>query len=167
MTVARIAHRAVFFDAMQGVTTALVSFLFVCVVFPHLVKNRPQYYAAFFVVCLIIVLDALATMLEKSAGFVVFAYVTCAVAQVVALLLLFLSAGGITWRQLAGDMAKAIEVIRRGEEEKEVIIPIGEQAPRHQAKPSAADLDNYQPGRITINPPSPEPHAKEDSSSSQ
>ena len=44
---------------MHGVTTALVGFLLVCVVFPNLVKNRPQYYAAFAAVCLIVILDAL------------------------------------------------------------------------------------------------------------
>jgi hypothetical protein len=142
---------------MQGVTTALVSFLLVCVVFPHLVKNRPQYYAAFFVVCLIIVMDALGMMLQSHSAFVVFVYVICAFLQVLAMVLLFLSAGGITWRQLSGDMARAFEVIRRGEEEKEVIIPIGGQMPRQHARPTAADLDDYQPGRITIDPPARPP----------
>ena len=31
---------------MEGVTTAIVAFVFVCIIFPHIIKNRPQYYAA-------------------------------------------------------------------------------------------------------------------------
>jgi hypothetical protein len=49
--------------------------------------------------------------------------------QLLALLLLVLCVGGLTVRELAGDMAKAYEVIRRGETEKEVIIPLTEQVP--------------------------------------
>src|SRR5438128_1747920 len=119
MASARCSNRPVhvILRPMHGVTTALVSFLFVCVVFPHLVKNRPQYYGAFFVVCLIILFDAVGMAVSPTEvrAFRVFTYTACAFLQVLAMLLLFLSAGGITWRQLAGDMAKAIEVIRRGE----------------------------------------------------
>lgn len=127
---------------MHGVTTALVSFLLVCVVFPNLVRNRAQYYAAFAAVCLIIALDAVAVALGSTglAGFKVFAYVACAFLQVGAILLLFVACGGITWRQLASDMKQAYEVIRRGSEEKEIIIPLsGELAakkPRQEEPPT-------------------------------
>ena len=33
---------------MEGVTTAIVLFVFACVILPSLVKNRTQFYAAFF-----------------------------------------------------------------------------------------------------------------------
>jgi hypothetical protein len=114
---------------MEGVTTALVGFIFVCVVYPQLVKNRPQYYAALAFGCVIILLDGLATMLSSS-GFRVFAYAIEALLQVCAILLLFLAAGGITWRELAGDMGNAFEVIRRGGDTKEVIIPLTGQQPK-------------------------------------
>jgi hypothetical protein len=42
---------------------------------------------------------------------------------------LILSAGGLSWRQLAGEVTDAIEVIRRGETKKEVIIPLRGDAP--------------------------------------
>jgi len=139
---------------MHGVTTALVGFLFVCVVFPHLVKNRPQYYAAFAAVCLIILLDALGMMLNPTsfAGFRVFAYVAVAFLQVAAILLLFLSAGGISWRQLAGEMREAIEVIRRGGE-KELVIPLTAQ-PRAD-RPAAERVEPATPSAPSAPPPAP------------
>jgi hypothetical protein len=131
---------------MEGVTTALIGFIFVCVVYPQLIKTRPQFYAALGFVCLIILLDALARM-SGSAGFVGFIYAVNAFLQVGAILLLFLAAGGLTWRQLAGDMGNAIEVIRRGGE-KEVIVPITGAVP----KPRAARAEPT-PERIVINDP--------------
>jgi len=118
---------------MEGVTTALVGFIFVCVVYPQLVKNRPQYYAALAFICVIILLDGLAMMLSSSPAFRVFAYAIGAFLQVCAILLLFLAAGGITWRELAGDMSHAFEVIRRGSDQKEVIIPLTGAQPKPRA----------------------------------
>lgn len=124
---------------MQGVTTALVTFLFVCVVFPNLVKNKAQYYAALGAVCLIIALDAVGMMVGEKPAFRVLVYVFGAALQVTAILLLFLAAGGITWRELAGDMKDAYEVIRRGKEEKEIIIPLSGEFARQQSSRMSAD----------------------------
>ena len=115
---------------MIGVTTALVGFIFVCVIFPHLVKNRPQFYAALAFVCAAILLDGV-----PIAGLHPFTYAIGSLLQVGAILLLFLSAGGLTWRQLANDMSSAIEVIRRGGE-KEVIVPLTGERPRPRAERS-------------------------------
>lgn len=136
---------------MQGVTTALVLFLFVCVVFPNIVKNKPQYYAALVQVCLIIFLDAVGSMVSPSSAAVAVVYVLGALLQIAAILLLFLAAGGITWRELAGDMKDAYEVIRRGQEEKEIIIPLSGDFAR-QRKPGD---DPEQRERIEINDPPP------------
>ena len=110
---------------MQGVTTALVLFVFACVLFPRLIDNRPQYYVGFVCVLLIIVLDAVANLLGGSADARGVLYLGIAVLQVAAIVLLFLSAGGLTVRGLTREMAGAFEVVRRGEKTKEVIIPIG------------------------------------------
>jgi hypothetical protein len=127
---------------MHGVTTALVAFLFVCVVFPNLIKNRAQYYAAFAIVCLVILLDALGVVVGASGALRAVCYFFTALLQICAMLVLFLAAGGITWRALAGDMRDAFEVIRRGGEEKEVIIPLsGEMARRAAARREQADDD--------------------------
>ncbi len=143
---------------MQGVTTALVAFIFFCVVFPDRVKHRPQFYAALAMICSIILLDALAFMISGTA-FRVFAYFAIAFLQVGAIVLLFLAAGGLTWRELRDDMTNAFEVIRRGEEQKEVIIPLTGQQPRRR------DAEEPPPARIEINDPSitPEPRRPESS----
>jgi hypothetical protein len=119
-------------STLDGVTTVLVAFLFVCLIFPSIVKHRSQYYAAMMAIIIVIALHALALMFRQSVALVVAAAVFTAVLQIIALLLLVLSVGGLTVRQLAGDMARAYEVMRRGETKKEVIIPIGEQAGRRE-----------------------------------
>ena len=134
---------------MQGVTTALVAFIFFCVIFPERVKNSPQFYAALALICGIIILDALGYAIGGK--FAVLVYFAEAFLQVGAILLLFLAAGGITWRELRGDMANAFEVIRRGGEEKEVIIPLTGQQPRPR-DPSDAPAE-----RIAIDEPTPSP----------
>jgi hypothetical protein len=118
---------------MEGVTTAIVAFLFVCVVFPNLVKNKPQWYAALAAVVLVIFLNALRFAFMESVGLVRFTGFITGMLQIGAILLLILSAGGLSARELAGEIKRAYEVIRRGEEEKEVIIPItGEQPQRRE-----------------------------------
>jgi hypothetical protein len=114
---------------LDGVTTVLVAFLFVCLIFPSIVKNRPQFYAALAMIIFILLLHTMALMI-KTDGILVAAGVFTGLLQIVALLLLVLCVGGLTARQLAGDMARAYEVMRRGETEKEVIIPIGPQGAR-------------------------------------
>jgi len=127
----------------DGVTTAIVAFCFVCVIFPHIVKNKPQFYAGFTSVLLVILLHSLSIMLYTSAGFRIFAGATTCLLQIVAIVTLFLSAGGITLKQLGGDMARAYEVIRRGEEERTVIVPItGEMPNKPPARPTSVPPDD-------------------------
>ncbi|HEV2295245.1 MAG TPA: hypothetical protein VGR35_15440 [Tepidisphaeraceae bacterium] len=125
-----------------GVTTAIVAFCFVCVIFPHLVKNKTQFYAGFAAVLLVILLHSLALMLYNSAGFQVFAGAATCLLQIMAIITLFLSAGGITLEQLGGDMSRAFEVIRRGEEGKTVIIPISDDMPNKREKPGVSPPRN-------------------------
>jgi len=111
---------------MQGVTTAIVAFIFLCLAIPSLIKNRSQYYVAFLAVVAVIFLDAVAHMFPESAvSLKAVCYVLAGFIQIVAVVMLFLATGGLTFRALSGDM---IEVLRRGEEEKEVIIPLSEEA---------------------------------------
>jgi hypothetical protein len=119
---------------LDGVTTVLVGFLFVCLIFPRMVKNRPQYYAAMAAIVGIILLHTM-TLMFGSSGILSFAAVFTGLLQVATLILLVLSVGGLSMRELAGEMADAYEVIRRGETQKEVVIPISGQMKR---RPSAA-----------------------------
>jgi hypothetical protein len=131
---------------MHGVTTAIVLFILACLIFPKVVKNKPQYYAAVGAILLAILLDALAHVIQAG-GFTKFAYLLTAILQIGAVFLLILSAGGLTVSDLAGDLADTIEVIRRGGEEKEIIIPRRGEAPRPRA---ARDEDEGRPGRIDL-----------------
>jgi hypothetical protein len=144
---------------MHGVTTALVGFLLVCVIFPNLVKQKALYYASFAAVCLIIIFDALGLMVSGPetalTKFRVFTYVMGALLQVAAILMLFLSCGGITWRQLADDMKDAVEVIRRGGEEKEIIVPLSGDLARIKAERRAERDEPAEPQRYVINDPTP------------
>jgi hypothetical protein len=137
---------------MEGVTTAIVFFIFTCVVIPSLVKHRPQFYAAIGLLLLIILLDALGHMFLTStpkagdnasgsfSGFHVFVYFACAILQVGAIVMLFTSCGGISPKQFGSEMLNAIEVIRRGESEKEIIVPLsGQKATRPAAAAGSRD----------------------------
>ena len=145
---------------MHGVTTALVAFIFFCVIFPERIKGRPQFYAAFGLICLIILMDALGFMLA-SYSFKVFVYFAIAVLQVGAICLLFLAAGGITWRDLGGELSNAFEVIRRGGEEKEIIVPLrGEMPKPRDAYADTGAREDEPRERINLDetePPAPPP----------
>src|SRR5437773_2627148 len=150
--------------ALNGVTTAIVLFIFACVVWPQLVKNRTQFYAAFVSVLAIILLFSLALMLRDSSGFQVLAGFIIGLLQIFAIIMLFLCAGGLTFKELTGEMARAYEVIRRGEETKTVIIPLTGEAPKKkdEAPPPSVDdileqerkLDMQE--QYTAKPPPPE-----------
>jgi hypothetical protein len=132
--------RVIITPSLEGVTTAIVLFVFACMLYPRLVKNKTQFYAAFTCVIVIILLTSLRQMLYNSVGFQVFSGAMIGLLQAGAIVLLFLSAGGLTFKELGGDLARAYEVVRRGEEEKTVIIPItGEMA--NKRPPIRADAD--------------------------
>jgi hypothetical protein len=127
---------------MQGVTTAIVGFIFAALVFPKLIRHKTQYYAAVAAVVVIIFLDSISLVGsggEEKGAFFSFVHFMMGILQIIAMVLLILAAGGLTVRELAGEVAGAIEVIRRGEEEKTVIVPLSGQ------KPKAKDEDE---GRI-------------------
>jgi hypothetical protein len=142
---------------MQGVTTAIVAFILLCLAIPSLIKNKSQYYVAFLAVVAVIFLDAVAHVFPDSAASIkaVF-YVLAGFIQIIALVMLFLAAGGWTFRALSGDM---IEVLRRGEEEKEVIVPLSEEAKRtiraaQEASERRVKRDEQAPKVYTIEDPS-------------
>jgi hypothetical protein len=125
---------------MEGVIAACVAFIFVSVIFPQVIRNRPQFYASLVIIVLSLLLQGLAITLG-SATFarVITGLTTIGVAATV--LLLFLSSGGITWGGLASEMKGAIEVIRRGSTEKEIILPENRRAA--QAAEMKRDVEQY------------------------
>ena len=134
---------------MEGVTTAVVAFILACVIFPHVIKNKPQYYGAVACVLLIILFSALDAMVG-SIGFRRFTSVMVAILQIGAILLLILSAGGLSVRDLAGELSETIEVVRRGGD-KEIIVPLrGEKPGAGRAEREAREAERVGPGRIDL-----------------
>jgi hypothetical protein len=133
---------------LDGVTTAVVLFLFTCLVIPDFIKNRTQYYAAFGAVLGIILVNTIALMIG-SERLNVFAGVVIGFLQLIAVTMLVLCAGGMNVKTLAGEMGNAYEVIRRGSEEKEVIIPLS------GAMPKPKEETHGSPAPIRIDSPTP------------
>jgi hypothetical protein len=143
---------------MEGVTTAIVAFVLACLIFPHVIKNKPQYYGAVACVLLIILFGALNVMVGVP-GFTRFAVVMMSLLQVGAIFLLILSAGGLTVKDLAGELADTIDVVRRGGD-KEIIVPLrGEMPGAARAQREAMrESEREGPGRINLDmPPAPAP----------
>jgi hypothetical protein len=138
---------------LDGITTACVLFLFACQIWPQVVKNRTQYYAAFGAVLGIILMNTLILMIG-SAGFQVFGGVVVGFLQLIAVAMLVLCAGGMTVKTLAGEMKGAYEVIRRGEDEKEIIVPLTGAMPkaREQTPPERIEI---------VSPPTPAPQTQQ------
>lgn len=125
---------------MEGVTTAIVGFIFVCLVYPRLVKHKPQFYSAIGLVLLIILFDAIAHMDAKENGggaLTRVMYVLSALLQIVTIVTLVLCVGGLTVRDLAGEVAHTVEVLRRGET-KPVLVPLRGEQPRQKDEESVA-----------------------------
>jgi len=126
---------------MQGVTTGIVIFVLMCLIWPQIVKVRGQYYAAVGCVLVIILLDAVAVMFGSrvvdaggavlsSGAFSRFVYVMSGLLQIVAIVMLVLATGGLSVSELVDDVKGSYEVTRRGDEGKEIIIPLPPDAPR-------------------------------------
>ncbi len=111
-------------STLDGVTTALVAFVLVGLILPHIVKKPRQFYLIVAAIGLIIMFHMLMLMFQIPA-FTVFAAIVIGVMQLAGIGLAVMCTGGLSARDLAGEMIKSYEVLRRGETEKEIIIPIG------------------------------------------
>lgn len=133
---------------MQGVTTAIVAFIFACLVWPHLVKHKPQFYSALGLVLIVILFDAIGQMAPTPGPLQRVMYVLGALVQIVTILLLVLCVGGLTVRELAGDLAHTVDVIRHGEN-KPVLVPMTGEMPKPREESA--------PARYSINETDVEP----------
>jgi hypothetical protein len=132
------------FAHMQGVTTAIVVFIFAGVIWPHMIKHRVQFYAALLVVCLIIVFDSIARIWPNGA---VPLTAVNGLLQVVGIVMCVLSTG-MSIKDLSGEVFNTIEVVRRGGEKETIIVPLRGEQPKPRgggggagASPGRVDLD--------------------------
>src|SRR5687768_17104962 len=100
---------------MEGVITAIVAFIYVCIVFPRTVRHRAQFYAAVGAIVVILLFRSLAIMVG-SGGFQVFVGALIGLLTLVAFVMMILSIGGLSLHELTTDIRGAFEVIRRGGE---------------------------------------------------
>jgi hypothetical protein len=101
----------------MGVTTALVLAIFVGVYWPQAIRNRKQFNFAIGAVLLIILFEVLDALI--GINFHRFAVVMEGLLQIVGILSIILAASGQSMAEFAVD---TIEVVRRGEDEPEVLI---------------------------------------------
>src|SRR3954470_23027702 len=141
----------------MDLTTPLIAFLFVCLIFPKIVRNRPQFYISFGLLVLILLLNIVASMFHKNEGFVYFLQVIAEILRLMTFILLVLCAGGLSLHELTGEVFRSFEVMRRGDTEKTVIIPLTGQKPRQKEEAESS------PPRENI---SETPPAKPDNSAS-
>ena len=104
---------------MEGVTTAIVLAIFAGMFWPHAIKNQKQFYFAIGAVLLIVLFETLDTMFGRDGGFHRLASVFVGFLQIVGILGIVLAASGQNVSEFAAD---TIEVVRRGEDEKEILI---------------------------------------------
>ena|SRR6266581_7760721 len=136
----------------MDLTTPLIAFLFVCLIFPKIVRNRPQFYISFGLLVLILLLNIVASIFHNFAGFVYFISVIVEFLRLMVFILLVLCAGGLSLHELSDEVFRSFEVMRRGETEKTVIIPLTGQKPRVK-EPE----EETEPTRQTIDTPTPPP----------
>ena len=140
---------------MSTVTTAIVGFIFVCIIFPNLIKSRAQYFIAIGLVLAAMLLQGLAIMIN-SEGFYRFVRAMTMFIEAFAVILLVLCAGGLSIGTFASEMGNAVEVLRRGGEEKEVIIPLPESMQKFKR-----EKDEAPRVREEIGTPPPKPKGNE------
>ncbi|HWE03433.1 MAG TPA: hypothetical protein VG326_13595 [Tepidisphaeraceae bacterium] len=122
---------------MEGITTVIVAFIFACIAFPHLVKSRVQFNAALGLALLIILINSVGAAVA-SPGLLGFTHFVNGLLQVTAILLLVMSTGGRSLSDLKGDMTETIEMVRRGGERQEVIVPLKGEQPKERVREPAA-----------------------------
>ena len=153
---------------LGGVTTALVIFVLASVLYPKAIKNKAQFYAGFAAVLLILLIHSLDVMIG-TATLQVFGGALTGLLQLFALVMFFMSAGGLSVGELGEEIKGAYEVIRRGESEKTVIVPLTGEMPKPRdtgiTRPSAEPV----PERVELSGEvgwPPKPDAKRDDTSS-
>ena len=118
----------------MDISVPIVGYVFVCIIFPHLVKSKPQFYMAFTVLLLILSLDVI---INITGSFSTFFKVMRGVLWIVDFVLLVLATGGLSLHELGGELQGAFEVMRRGETTKTVIVPLKGEIPKTREQAAA------------------------------
>ena len=104
----------------MDISVPIVGYVFVCIIYPRIVKSKSQFYMAFAVLLGILVLDVIISLGVLARFFTVLR----GVLWIVDFILLVLATGGLSLHELTGELQGAFEVMRRGETTKTVIVPL-------------------------------------------
>lgn len=142
---------------LDGMTTALAIFFVYCLAKQELIKNRTYYYATFVCLLGIIFFNAFFHFFGRDAGSTT-GQGLCAIAlgilHAAALILTMAYVGGITLREMAGQMKEAAEDFRTaGESKKPVIVPLGQDKPRARDAYEVEEREQKEKPRIVIELP--------------
>ena len=140
----------------MSISVPIVAFLFVCIIFPHLVRNKAQFYMAFAVLIVILILEVVADVAGGSVGLARLLHVVHGVLYIVDLVLFVLATGGLSMHELTGEFKNAYEVMRRGEDKPTVVIPKRDN-PYAGARSPAEDVPPPATPRYDLTPPPPQP----------
>ena len=129
----------------MDISIPIVGFIFVCIIFPSLVKTKPQFYMAFGVTLIILLLNVVVNMAGGGSdvktvditGFARFLRILRDVLWIVDFILLVLATGGLSLHELSGELKGAYEVMRRGEDVKTVIVPLTGEMPKSREDAAA------------------------------
>jgi hypothetical protein len=152
---------------MDGVTTAMIGFIFVCIIFPRLVRNSAQFYAAFGLIVLMLLLGSLAGIFN-SESFWRFTRAVSGLLQLTSLVLLVLATGGLSLNELAGEFKGAFDAIRQGPDAgKPVIVPLtgAQPKPRPEDDEEARPVHTIEPPPAGVPPVPPPPKRPDDTGS--
>ena len=131
----------------MDVSTAIVGFIFVCIVMPHLIKHKNQYYMAVVMVLLSLLLRSLVWIFraEEKGFFFGFVNGVCILLQALSILVLIMASGGLSAGELAGNLTEAVDAFRHGEQEQ-VVIPLSGKKVRRDpaARKAMTDEEEHQ-----------------------
>ena len=120
----------------MDISVPVVGFIFVCIIFPKIVKTKPQFYMAFGVTLIILALNVMANLLAVG-SMRTFAIILRDVLWIVDFILLVLATGGLSLHELTGELKGAYEVMRRGDDVKTVIVPLTGEVPKSREEAAA------------------------------
>ncbi len=115
---------------MNDVVTVLVAFVFVCIIFPRLVRDRTYFYLALSGIVLVLLIDCLVGVVAGATGLVRFLMVIRGLSVLGSFVLLVVSAGGMSIGELIGEFGGAMEALRNPESHKPTIVPVTGEKPR-------------------------------------
>lgn len=116
---------------MHGITTILVAFVLIGTVFPSLIKDLQQFQAVIGVTLFIILLDCIGHF-APGTGLEKLMYAVIALLQITSIFMLVLCTRGQSMGEFADSMHKTIDLVRRGGEKDEIIVPLRGEQPKER-----------------------------------